>query len=611
MPTTLSSRLRTWSSILLLMCSTFASAQPAEEVVHVSVVGDETGAGTLAAPLQSLEQAQVEVRRRIAKGLTGRVRIIVHPGTYELTQTLHLNGNDVPANGSLTISAAKPHTVTFSGGRQVGGWTMTDKNVWTSEKLPDSTKRAQLFLGDQRATRAREPDGGYFRAASTGDDGRTSFGVDDAAWQACSNLTLEQAQQVDVGLLHDWSMSRIRIARLKDKTVHLADRVGAAHDFFRINGFETNPRFFFENARRFVDSEGEFFLDPNENRIYLYAAKINPTTVSVVQPTLPTLLTIRGTSEQLTRRINIEGIVFSHTTCALPANGYAGIQATHFEGRDSAGLPLKDADSVHESDRPCPPAAIEIAYASDCTFRDCHFRHLGGGGIYLNQQTSATKITACTIEDVGANAIMIGETVDPTDLSLVVNSNEVSQCKISRCGQILFGSVGIWIGIASDNKIVGNEISNLPYTGISVGWRWNDNPSGCKNNQISDNYIHHVMQVLSDGGGIYTLGRQPGTHISKNRIHNIPLNMGRAESNGIFMDEGSSGMIIEENVIYEIACSPIRFHKCKSNEVRSNQLFVGDGVNPFTYNNTDKTMVRLNENQVLSGSPESNQPKLK
>ncbi len=150
------------------MCGTFASAQPAEEVVHVSVAGDETGEGTLAAPLPSLERAQVVVRSRIAKGLTGRVRIIVHPGTYELAKTLQLNGNDVPVNGSLTISAAKPDTVTFSGGRQVGGWTMTDKNVWTSEKLPDSTERAQLFFGDQRATRAREPDGGYFRAASTG-----------------------------------------------------------------------------------------------------------------------------------------------------------------------------------------------------------------------------------------------------------------------------------------------------------------------------------------------------------------------------------------------------------------------------------------------------------
>ncbi len=492
---------------------------------------------------------------------------------------------------------------------------MSENNVWISEKLPDSAQNVipgrQLFIDDQRATRAREPDGDYFRVASTGEDGRTSFGLDNAAWQACSELTLEQARQVEVGLLHDWSMSRVRIAKLDDHSVHLADRVGAAHDFFRINGFEANPRFFFENARSFVDSEGEFFLEPNENRIYLYAAKNNPTDVTVVQPTLPTLLTICGTAEQPARRIKVEGIAFAHTTCPLPVNGYAGIQATHFEGRDSAGSPSKDADTVHESGRPCPPAAVEIALASECEFHDCHFRHLGGGGIYLNRQTSAIKITACSIKDVGANGIMIGETIDRSDPSLIVNSNEVCQCNISRCGQILFGSVGVWIGIANGNQIVGNEISRLPYTGISVGWRWDDTPSGCKNNLIAENHIHDVMQVLSDGGGIYTLGRQPGTRIANNRIHNIPVNMGRAESNGIFMDEGSSDMIVEENIIYEIARSPIRFHKCKTIEVRSNQLFVGSGVNPFTFNNTEKAYVHLNENQILSGSPKSVKPELK
>ena len=140
MPTVLSSRLITWSPILLLMFGAFAAAQPAEEVVHVSVAGDETGDGTPAAPLRSIEQAQAEVRSRIARGLTGDVRIVVHPGTYELAKTLQLNGSDVPVNGSLTISAAQPNTVTVSGGRLVGGWKMTDRNVWTSEKLPDSAE---------------------------------------------------------------------------------------------------------------------------------------------------------------------------------------------------------------------------------------------------------------------------------------------------------------------------------------------------------------------------------------------------------------------------------------------------------------------------------------
>ena len=81
MPIVLIARVRTLLPMLLLLCGTFASAQPAEEVVHVSVAGDESGDGTVAAPLQSIEQAQAVVRDRIAKGWSGNVRIVVHPGT--------------------------------------------------------------------------------------------------------------------------------------------------------------------------------------------------------------------------------------------------------------------------------------------------------------------------------------------------------------------------------------------------------------------------------------------------------------------------------------------------------------------------------------------------
>jgi hypothetical protein len=57
------------------------------------------------------------------------------------------------------------------------------------------------------------------------------------------------------------------------------------------------------------------------------------------------------------------------------------------------------------------------------------------------------------------------------------------------------------------------------------------------------------VQVLSDGGGIYTLGCQPGTQLRGNLIHDVPLNAGRAESNGMFLDEGSDGITIQGNAI--------------------------------------------------------------
>ncbi len=175
-------------------------------------------------------------------------------------------------------------------------------------------------------------------------------------------------------------------------------------------------------------------------------------------------------------------------------------------------------------------------------------------------------------------------------------------CHVSRCGQILLGSVGIWVGIARDTRIENNEISELPYSGISVGWRWDAEPSGSAGNQIVDNHIHHVMQELSDGAGIYTLGLQPGTVLSGNRIHDIPLNASRAESNGIFMDEGSTSIVVEGNSIWRIARSPIRFHKAGCNVIRGNRLFVDPGVELFTFNSTEPKDLTFEANETLDNA---------
>ena len=127
---------------------------------------------------------------------------------------------------------------------------------------------------------------------------------------------------------------------------------------------------------------------------------------------------------------------------------------------------------------------------------------------------------------------------------------------------------------------------------------WKPTPTPCKENTVENNHIHHVMQVLSDGGGIYTLGRQPGTVLRGNVIHDVPINLGRAESNGMFLDEGTTDMVIEKNVIYNIDRSPLRFHKATVNLVRDNVLVVGKGVPPVRYNATDPKNIELRDNTV-------------
>jgi hypothetical protein len=193
------------------------------------------------------------------------------------------------------------------------------------------------------------------------------------------------------------------------------------------------------------------------------------------------------------------------------------------------------------------PAAIEVDLASNCFFNNCKIRHTGGSGIWFREETENCVIRNSHLYDISGNGINIGEGKDrlvqnypwwKSAPQQVTTNTEVSNCLIEHCGQQFYGSIGIWGGLFANTNIFRNEIRNLPYTGISVGWMWSAEPTPCKENIISGNHIHHILNKLSDGGGIYNLGLQPKSVISNNLIHDVKLNVGRAESNGILLTKG-------------------------------------------------------------------------
>jgi hypothetical protein len=181
---------------------------------------------------------------------------------------------------------------------------------------------------------------------------------------------------------------------------------------------------------------------------------------------------------------------------------------------------------------------------------------------------------------------------------------------ISETGQQFFGAVGIWSGITAQTQIIHNQISNLPYTGISVGWHWSNEPTPCREVRIEGNHIHDIMKTLSDGGGIYVLGLQPGGKITNNHIHHVDINAGRAESNGMFLDEGTTDMTVANNLIHDIAKSPLRFHRATTNLVQDNVLVCGEGIPPVRYNRTEEKDIVMKGNLILSATNEEDMSKL-
>jgi hypothetical protein len=167
--------------------------------------------------------------------------------------------------------------------------------------------------------------------------------------------------------------------------------------------------------------------------------------------------------------------------------------------------------------------------------------------------------------------------------ALETGHNRITDCHIHRGGRVFCASVGIHAMHTYCNTFAHNEIDNLFYSGISVGWQWDYKANLTRDNTVAFNHIHHLGQgMLSDMGGVYTLGVQPGTVIRNNHIHDVyKLNYGAW---CIYPDEGSSHILIENNVCHTTNGEIFHQHYGRDNIVRNN-IFAFAEVALVAYSN--------------------------
>lgn len=580
--------------LLLISCSSSRTD------FYVSETGTDSNPGTRNKPFRTIQKAQAAVRGISRTGSERRITVWIGKGTYSLEETMIFGPEDSGSDEGLVVYRGLPgETVELSGGVEISGWKKLKNGIWVTRF--DSQKRGngifrELFIDGQRAIRARHPNNDYLRVAEVGVDRRTNFRYNEKDFPLPENPS-----EVELVFLHDWSITRINLSGI-DSVKHVItakDSIGSKDlDFFNLDNWEKNPRYFLENSLAFLDYDREWYYDKNEGLIYLQLKEDeSPVNKKVVIPRLSNnLLRLAGTETQKIKNIHFENITFSYCSWSLPSDGYAGIQACYFDPRGNT-----TAWNV-------VPAAVEATWSENCSFVNCGFSHLGGSGLWLGTGSVECLVSGCHFEDISGNGVMIGEGNDRTvDGELwwkkvpgqAATKNRVENSTITACGKQFFGAVGIWCGLADNTSIINNHIFELPYTGISVGWMWSPVPTPCRENRLEGNHIHHVMQILSDGGGIYMLGLQPGSRIVNNQIHDIPLNAGRAESNGMFLDEGITNVEISENLIYKVAKSPLRFHKATINLVKNNILACSGDNPPVRYNNTPVENIVLENNQIL------------
>lgn len=596
--------------LLILLFSAFSISISAKDI-YVSPNGKDNNPGTKNKPLKTIPHVKKIAVEMLESGKQKEVTVWLGDGIYPITEPLNLQPiKSTGKNVKLVFKAEKNSKPVISGGIKITGWSKNSTGLWEvklPEELKEKTGFRELFVDGKRAIRARFPNDGYLHVKKAGADRRTNFFFEKGDFPVPASV-----KKTELVLLHDWSISRIAVKEIniENNQLFAVDSIGAKDPaFFNIDNWEPNPRYYLENAPEFLDADFEWVFVEGENKFLLKLPENeNPANLQIVVPVSEGLISLVGNENQPIKNIHFEGITFQYSKWEIPELGYCGVQACHFDPR-----PKSNGWSV-------VPAAIHADWGENISFTNCSFKNLGGSGMWFATGSKNCSVSNSDFADISGNGIMIGEGYDrlvngeqwwksaPGQVAL---ANTIANCTVTECGKQFYGAIGIWCGLTAETVIKNNEIFNLPYSGISVGWMWSPVPTPCRKNTIDGNHIHHIMNILSDGGGIYMLGLQPGSIIRNNHIHDVEINAGRAESNGMFLDEGITDVIVENNLIYNIAKSPLRFHKATTNLVKGNYLFCANQNPPIRYNATKEENIQKVDNKVFNEGETNYQSELK
>lgn len=566
----------------------------------------ETRELTVAPDGMSPREALLAIREAKAKGDASAWTVHIRRGAYFLEAPLVFTAADSGTRSSPVRWIGEGGPV-FAGGERLKGWRDEGGGVW-SAPIPKGADGKpvwfeQLWVNGRRAERARAPDAvpddpargcmklslSEERVVTNAVDGTVSYVQRIASTNAAMSKVVATAAEdlpyVSLCAVHTWNAARQGILRVDSETMSVEtsrrESVGGNRAW---TAKETIV--WFENVRGAFDAPGEWFYDAKAGRV-LYRPLPGETigSLSAIAPTASggVLVVLRGDCDgDPVHDIEFKNLSFAFTDYAEKPGAKNAVSA------EKVPVQFYTRQTLPET-----VGCVTATGARRIVWDGCRFQHLGAFAMRLIDGCISNTVKNCTFADIGAGGVKMGsenphvvpgETLSRREITTLaprsVAFNTVENCLFKGIGRYVPAGIAVTLTHASDCRIVHCDMTDCAYSAISAGLAWGYGGSVAQRNEIAYNRIWNIGKgLMSDMGGVYTLGTSFGTTIHDNVIHDV-----RSYSYGgwgIYFDEGSEGIVAERNLCWNTTDGGFMQHFGRGCTVRNNIFAwnrIGDAV---------------------------------
>ena len=506
----------------------------------------------------------------------------VRPVTISFTEDYYvcepIKINDPLLNG-ITFESYK-EKVKIVGGTKLDGW---EKDTFNGvkcycAKIPQKDGKQievnDLFVNGKRADVTRYPEKGFFHALDTENNFDTTPPpiFTRSKWFVADKKDLEGVNGIEgatVNYSHYWLDEHSKVESYDEETGKIVMALPSSCTISTIYSpteHTSGLNYYFTHVPNGFKNNGQWYADAKAGKIY-YIPKADEDfeNAETIIPACKRFVELSGCEEEKIKNIRFKNLEFFCADISYKEKAADGTSLPKYAAFGQAAQGTS--------------GAISFEHATNCMISDCEIHGTGTYGIVIDLGCADLRIENNKFYDMGAGAVLSrGEnSIEKAISHLVIKDNVISHTGVKYAA-----ACGITLCHANNCEISNNEICHTTYSAISVGWIWGYDESASFANKIDSNYIHHIGNgFLSDLGGIYTLGKQPGTVVSNNRIHDIKS--AHYGGWGIYLDEGSTSVTVENNVVYNTTTESIHLNYGSFNTVKNNIFVLGQNGAKVTY----------------------------